>query len=115
MNLTLSGNTRRQRYDLHELLRRARCLNDVYVSNHFAERCLERNVDPVDVLWCIKPMLDVLRNSTYNDRKMLSCHRGVKVVGKIYTDSRFNRRRICLKTVIDSVGNNDYFDDIFTK
>lgn len=84
-----------------ELLVRAKVHDIVYPSMHFCERVVERNLDKVDVLYLIVPIIKEFRQSTFNERTFIVQWRNIGVACCITTGKHSERRHIVIKTIYD--------------
>jgi hypothetical protein len=84
-----------------ELMEQAKILHMIYPSKHFFERVIERNLEAVDVLRMLVPVITEFRGSTYNVRTYAIRWKQFSLFAMIEVGPVTQTRRIVLKTIYD--------------
>lgn len=90
------------------LLKRAGVDSTVYASKHFCERVVERNLEIVDVLHLITPVIREHRETTYNIRRYIIQWRDIGLVAEINIGPISKKRQVILKTIYDKIYPGDF-------
>lgn len=91
----------RERNRFIELMGKANLLHTIYPSKHFFERVVERNLEAVDVLRMLIPVIKEFRETTYNARSYCVQWKQFKLFAMITFGPVSQRRQITLKTIYD--------------
>ncbi len=91
-----------------ELLHRAKVGDFVYPSKYFFERVVERNLDEVDVLRMITPVIKEYRETTYNERTYLVSWKQHAIACSIQLGTVSEKRQIILRTLYEKYNEMDY-------
>jgi len=106
---------RRERNTFNELLRRAKVDGIIYPSRHFFERAVERNLQMVDLLYMLVPVLKEFRESTFNDRTFCIRWKEFRLFADIRIGDISGKRQIVMKTIYDKdIYNERDFDVVVT-
>lgn len=84
-----------------ELMGQAKVNHFIYPSKHFFERVVERNLDAVDVLRMLVPVIKEFRETTYNMRSYAIRWKQYTLFALIDVGAVSEVRRITLKTIYD--------------
>lgn len=110
LNKAFPAAVTRQRNWFIELLHSANVGNIVYPSKHFFERVVERNLEALDVLRMITPVIHEFRGSSYNIRSYCIQWKQFRIHAAIDVGPVTGVRRIILKTVYDFDPTHEQFD-----
>ena len=91
-----------------ELMEQAKCMHIIYPSKHFFERVVERNLEAVDVLRMLVPVIKEFRETTYNVRSYAITWKQYSMFALINTGPVSGKRQITLKTIYDNVDPVDF-------
>lgn len=100
----------RERNRFIELMGQAKLLHTIYPSKHFFERVVERNLEAVDVLRMLLPVIKEFRETTYNERTYCVRWKNHRLFAMITVGPVSNRRQITLKTMYDQDKNDMDYD-----
>ena len=84
-----------------ELMGQAKINHMIYPSKHFFERVVERNLEAVDVLRMLVPVIQEFRSTTYNVRSYAIRWKQFTLFALISIGPVTETRRIVLKTIYD--------------
>lgn len=84
-----------------ELMDKANLLHMIYPSKHFFERVVERNLEAVDVLRMLVPVIKEFRETTYNVRSYCVRWKQYSLFAVFTVGPVSGRRQITLKTMYD--------------
>jgi hypothetical protein len=104
----------RERNRFIELMGQAKLLHTIYPSKHFFERVVERNLEAVDVLRMLVPVIQDYRGTTYNLRSYCVRWKQYKLFAMITVGPVSGRRQITLKTIYDRDVDDTQFDVVVT-
>lgn len=107
-NPAFMGNVNVLRNRFVELIHRAKVGHFVYPSKHFFERVVERNLDEVDILRMITPVIKEFRETTYNERTYLVSWRQYGLAASIQLGLVSEKRQIILRTIYDKYDEMAY-------
>jgi hypothetical protein len=107
-NPAFAALTRLKRAQFISLLKRANVTDVVYPSLHFFERLVERNLDEVDALRMLTPVIHAFRQTTYNKKTFLIRWKQFGLVAMFSLGLVSGRRQVIVKTIYDSFDDNDY-------
>jgi hypothetical protein len=108
-NPTFMSRVNHERNLFIELLYAANINSMVYPSKHFFERLVERNLEAVDALRMLAPVIKDFRETTYNLRSYAVRWKNFSLFALIDTGPVTGVRRIVLKTIYDrDVLDTDY-------
>ena len=100
----------RERNRFIELMARAKLLHMIYPSKHFFERVVERNLEAVDVLRMLVPVIKEFRETTYNVRSYCVQWKQFKLFAMITVGPVSGRRQVTVKTIYDRDVDDTQFD-----
>ena len=99
-----------QRRQFVELMHRGDMAHRIYPSKHFFERLVERNLEAVDVLRMLVPIIKDFRETTFNKRSYASKWKHYKLFADITVGPVTGKRQIILKTIYDRDIDESNFD-----
>lgn len=105
---------RRERNVFNELLHRANIDDIIYPSRHFFERVVERDLNSVDLLYMLVPVLKDYRENTFNDRRFCIRWKEHRLFANIRLGEISGKRMIVLKTIYDKDVDERDFDVMVT-
>ena len=108
LNPAFVGAVNFTRSQLNELLTRAKCYDDVYISRHFAERVVERNLDVGTVFAMIAKIVIDYRTHTYNKYSYRVKWKNFSLFAVVDLRKISNSRTIVLKTIYDRDVHDDF-------
>lgn len=109
-NRAFMGAVNHHRNMFIELMGKANLLHTIYPSKHFFERVVERNLEAVDVLRMLIPVIQEFRGTTYNERSYCVQWKQFKLFAMITVGPVSGRRQITLKTIYDRDIDEQNFD-----
>jgi hypothetical protein len=98
----------RSRNEFNRMLIAAKVDGFVYPSKHFFERVVERNLEPVDILFMAAPMITDFRQTTYNVRSYRVQWKTYSLIACISVGVETGKRRLVLKTVFERNDDSEY-------
>jgi hypothetical protein len=107
-NPAFAGVARSRRRNLIDLLHLAKVGDFVYVSRHIAERMVERNLDHVDVLRMLTPVIHAYRRAPHLDRSFIIGWKEHSLCADIAEHRLLEKRFIIVKTIYDKYNELDY-------
>ena len=93
-----------------ELIWKAKVGDIIYPSTHFFERVVERNLEAVDILRMLVPVIRDFRATTFNDRTYCVRWREFSLFAKIDFGCVTQKRKLVLKTIYDRDVDESSFD-----
>lgn len=93
-----------------ELMGRCDLLHQIYPSKHFFERVVERNLEAVDVMRMLIPVIKEFRETTFNVRSYCVTWKQFSLFAAITIGPVSERRQIALKTIYDGEPDERSFD-----
>lgn len=100
-NRLFLSKVKHERHKFIELMERCKVLHMIYPSQHFFERVVERNLEAVDVMRMLVPVIHEFRATTYNVRSYAIRWKQFSLFAIIEVGPVTNTRRIVLKTIYD--------------
>lgn len=100
----------RERNRFIELMGLAKVLHTIYPSKHFFERVVERNLEAVDVLRMLVPVIKEFRETTFNVRSYCVQWKQYRLHASINIGPVSGRRQINIKTIYDRDVDETEFD-----
>jgi hypothetical protein len=100
-NPAFMSRVRHERNKFVELMHQAKLEHMIYPSQHFFERVIERNLEAVDVLRMLVPVIQEFRGTTYNVRSYAIRWKQFSLFALINVGPVTATRRIVLKTIYD--------------
>jgi hypothetical protein len=97
-----------------ELMEQCKLLHQIYPSKHFFERVVERNLEAVDVMRMLIPVIKEFRGTTYNVRSYCVQWKQWRLFANITVAPVSGRRQITLKTMYDRDVDAADFDVVVT-
>jgi hypothetical protein len=107
-NPAFAGVARSARRNLIDLLHLAKVGDIVYVSRHIAERMVERNLEHVDVLRMLVPVIRAFRRAPELNRSFIIGWREHSLCADIAEHRMLGKRCIIVKTIYDKYNELDY-------
>lgn len=84
-----------------ELMGRCNLMHQIYPSKHFFERVVERNLEAVDIMRMLVPVINEFHSTTYNVRSYAIKWKQYLLFAMILVGPISNKRQITLKTIYD--------------
>lgn len=113
-NPAFMGVVETRRNAFKALVRDAKVGIEIAPSRHFFERVVERDLDHVDVLRFLIPVIKEFRTTTYNQRTFCIKWKQHRMFADITIGPVTGRRFILLKTVFDKHVDETDFDVVVT-
>ncbi len=107
-NPAFIGAARNQRSQFIALLKQANVTDMVYPSMHFFERLVERNLEAVDALRMLVPVIRAFRETTYNSKTFLVQWKQFGLVAQFTVGAVTGKRQITVKTIFDKFNELEY-------
>lgn len=108
-NPTFLSVVKHERNKFIEMMHRAGLGHVAYPSKHFFERLVERNLEAVDALRMLAPVIAEFRGTTYNLRSYAVRWKNFSLFALITVGPVSGKRQIVLKTIYDrDVLETDY-------
>lgn len=108
LNPAFIGAARYQRAQFIDLLKRANVVDVVYPSMHFFERLVERNLDAVDALRMLTPVIKEFRETSYNAKSFLVQWKQFGLVAQFTVGVVTGKRQVTVKTIFDKFDETEY-------
>lgn len=100
----------KKRRELLAIFRKMEVSGFIYISKHFAERMVERNVDPLDVARMTVPVIKDYRAGAPINRRYTVHQKELRMGAQINLTPVQKRRQISLLTIIDPEVKAEKFD-----
>lgn len=100
-NPVFLSRVKQERHQFIELMDKCGLLHQIYPSQHFFERVIERNLEAVDVLRMLVPVIAEYRGTTYNRRSYAIRWKQYSLFALINVGPVTGKRQIILKTIYD--------------